>query len=97
MAQLGHNSGFASKQLISLVERIERLNEEKSTIGDDLKEVYSEAKGQGFDTKIIRMVIAMRKIDTATLQERDALIELYWAALEGHEKATLAQSEAEAE
>lgn len=71
----------AAGQLRSLIERIERLNEEKDTIRDDIKDVYSEAKGAGFDTKAIRVIIRKRKKDQAERQEEDAIIDLYQAAL----------------
>lgn len=78
----GSNSAsIATGQLKSLVERIERLEEEKKTIGADIKEVYAEAKGHGFDTKILRKVIALRKKDKDAAQEEQALIELYADAL----------------
>lgn len=81
MSKLAHNSGFAKEHLKSIVERVERLEEEKSALGADIKEVYSEAKGQGFDTKILRQVIQLRKMDTADRMERASLIELYMQAL----------------
>jgi len=71
----------ASGQLKSLIERIERLEEEKKAIGDDIKDVFAEAKGQGFDTKIMRQVIRLRKKDTAERQEEEALLDLYLHAL----------------
>ena len=72
---------FAQGQLRTIVERIERLEEEKKTIAADIKEVYSEAKGNGFDTKVLRKVISLRKKDAAELQEEEAMIEVYLAAL----------------
>jgi uncharacterized protein (UPF0335 family) len=74
-------SGFAKEQLKSLVERIERLEEEKAALTADIREVYSEAKGQGFDTKIIRQVVRLRKLDRADFQEQEAILDLYLAAL----------------
>jgi uncharacterized protein (UPF0335 family) len=71
----------ASKQLKSFVERIERLEEEKKGIADDIRDVFAEAKGQGFDTKIMRQVIRIRKKDTAERQEEEALLDLYLHAL----------------
>ena len=62
-------SGFAAGQLRSLIERIERLEEEKAALTADIREVYSEAKGNGFDTKIMRQVVRMRKLDKADRQE----------------------------
>ena len=71
------SAGFAQGKLRSLIERIERLEEEKAALGADVREVYSEAKGQGFDTKIMRKVVALRKLETADRQEQDALLERY--------------------
>jgi uncharacterized protein (UPF0335 family) len=71
----------ASGQLKSLIERIERLEEEKKAIADDIRDVFAEAKGQGFDTKIMRQVIRLRKKDNAERQEEEALLDLYLHAL----------------
>ena len=76
-------SSTAQGKLKSLVERIERLEEDKASVAGDLKEVYAEAKGEGFDTKIIRKVIRLRKADVAKRQEEEALIELYITAIGG--------------
>ena len=73
--------GVAGAQLKSLIERIERLEEEKTALTADIREVYAEAKGHGFDTKIIRQVIRMRKIETADRQEQEAILDLYLSAL----------------
>ena len=72
---------FAKDQLKSIVERIERLEEEKAALAEDIREVYSEAKGNGFDTKIIRQVVRLRKLDRADRQEQEAILDLYLAAL----------------
>jgi uncharacterized protein (UPF0335 family) len=74
-------AAFAVDQLRSLIERVERLEEEKSALTADLREVYSEAKGQGFDTKIMRQVVRLRKLDRADFQEREAVLDLYMSAL----------------
>ena len=71
----------AAGQLRALIERIERLSEEKDTIRDDIKDVFAEAKGAGFDTKAMRVIIRKRKKDQAERQEEDAIIDLYQAAL----------------
>ncbi|MBE0694864.1 MAG: DUF2312 domain-containing protein [Aquamicrobium sp.] len=71
----------AAGQLRSFIERIERLEEEKKTIADDIKEVFAEAKGTGFDTKAIRTLIRLRKKDQAERQEEEAILDLYKAAL----------------
>ena len=75
------STAFAQGQLKSLVERIERLEEEKKAIAGDIKEVYAEAKANGFDTKILRKVVTIRKKDVAEREEEDALISLYLHAL----------------
>ncbi len=79
-ASLGSGT-VASGQLKSLIERIERLEEERKAIADDIRDVFAEAKGQGFDTKIMRQVIRLRKKDTAERQEEEALLDLYLHAL----------------
>ena len=73
----------AQGKLKSLIERIERLEEDRAAVAADLKEVYAEAKGEGFDTKIVRKVVRLRKQDTAKRQEEEALIELYISAIGG--------------
>lgn len=73
--------GVAADQLRAFVERIERLEEEKKTIGDDIKDVYGEAKSTGFDTKVLRQIIRLRKQDSAERQEQEALLDLYMHAL----------------
>jgi uncharacterized protein (UPF0335 family) len=75
------STSFAAGQLKSLVERIERLEEERKTIASDIKEVYAEAKAHGFDTKIMRKVIALRKRDLSDREEEEAMISLYLHAL----------------
>ncbi|HEY8697353.1 MAG TPA: DUF2312 domain-containing protein [Rhizomicrobium sp.] len=74
-------TGFAKEHLRSLVERVERLEEEKAALTADIREVYSEAKGQGFDTKIMRQVVRLRKLDRADRQEQEAVLDLYLSAL----------------
>jgi len=74
-------TSFAKGQLKSLVERIEKLEEEKKTIADDIKEIYAEAKGHGFDTKILRKVIGLRKKDLHEREEEEAILDLYLHAL----------------
>lgn len=74
-------SGFAAGQLKSLCERIERLEEEKAALASDIAEIYAEAKGSGFDTKIMRQVIRIRRLDKADRQEQEAILDLYLSAL----------------
>ena len=71
----------AQSQLKAIVERIERLEEDKATVANDLKEVFAEAKGNGFDTKTLRKVVRWRKQDRAKRQEEDASLDLYLSAL----------------
>ena len=73
----------AQGRLKSFLERIERLEEDKAAVMNDLKEVYAEAKGEGFDTKIMRKVIRLMKQDKAKRQEEDAILDLYLAAIGG--------------
>jgi uncharacterized protein (UPF0335 family) len=78
MADVG---GIAGDRLKSFVERIERLEEERRALSNDIKEVYAEAKGTGFDVKIMRQVIRLRRMDKDDLDEQDALIDVYKRAL----------------
>jgi len=79
---MAKQGGIAADRLKSFVERIERLEEERAALGADVREVYSEAKGSGFDTKIIRQIIRLRKLDRAQRQEQEALLDLYKRALD---------------
>jgi len=72
---------IAVGQLRAFIERIERLEEEKSTIGDDIKEVYAELKGSGFDSKIVRTIIRLRKKEDHERHEEEAMLQLYMDAL----------------
>ena len=76
-----NTESVAADQLKAFIERIERLEEEKKTISDDIKDVYAEAKGNGFDTKVLRKIISLRKRDYAERQEEEAILELYMQAL----------------
>jgi uncharacterized protein (UPF0335 family) len=71
----------AADQLKSFIERIERLEEEKAALAGDLREVYSEAKGNGYDTKVMRKIVSLRRKDHAERQEEQAIMELYLQAL----------------
>lgn len=73
--------GNAASKLKSLLERIERLNEDKAAVAQDIKEVFAEAKGEGFDTKILRLVVRIRAQDKAKRQEEQALIDMYLTAI----------------
>ena len=79
-AHEGHN-GLAPDQLRSIVERIERLHSERDDLAADIADIYGEAKGNGFDTKIIRKIVALRKKDHAERMEEEAIMELYMSAL----------------
>ena len=74
-------ASFAKDRLRGFVERVERLEEEKKALADDIKEVYAEAKGEGFDVKTLRQVIRLRKMDKADFQEAEAMLDLYLSAL----------------
>ena len=78
MAEAG---GMAAGQLRSFIERIERLEEEKKGISDDIRDVFAEAKGNGFDTKVMRQVLRLRKKEPAERQEEEAILDLYLHAL----------------
>lgn len=79
----GGATTVAAERLRSFLERVERLEEEKATIAGDIKEVFAEAKGEGYDTKTLRKVIRLRKMDKAKREEEEALLELYLSALGG--------------
>lgn len=78
----GSTGGIAAAKLRSFVERIEKLETEKSELAADIREVYAEAKGNGFDTKIMRQVIRLRKMEEPDRREQDELLDLYRQALE---------------
>ena len=88
---IGHNSAsvlddqathsFAKEQLKAIVERIERLEEEKKTISDDIKDIYGEAKGNGYDVKALRTIVRMRKQDPNERAEAETILETYMQAL----------------
>jgi uncharacterized protein (UPF0335 family) len=70
-------AAFAKDRLRSFIERVERLEEEKKALTDDIKEVYAEAKGEGFCTKTMRTVVRLRKLDKADFQEAEAMLDTY--------------------
>ena len=74
-------SAIAADQLKSIIERIERLEEEKAGIAGDIKDVFAEAKANGFDVKVLRKIIALRKRDHDERQEEEAILELYLQAM----------------
>ncbi|WP_343345464.1 DUF2312 domain-containing protein [Sphingomicrobium sp. XHP0239] len=75
------DGAIAADQLKLFIERIERLEEEKKAIADDISDVYKEAKANGYDTKIMRAIVRLRKMEAHDLQEQDALLETYRAAV----------------
>lgn len=82
MATIGDNSGsIAADELRLLIERIERLAEEKQALTDDIREVYGEAKARGFDPKTMRVIVRLRKMETHERQEQEAMLGTYKAAL----------------
>ena len=80
MIEIGHNS-IAKDQLKSIIERVERLEEDKAAIGSDIKDVYAEAKGNGYDVNALRAIVRYRKEDAQDRAEREAIFETYLAAL----------------
>jgi uncharacterized protein (UPF0335 family) len=72
---------FAKDQLKAIIERIERLEEEKKTISDDIRDVYAEAKGNGFDAKVLRTIVRLRKQDANERAEQETILETYMQAL----------------
>ncbi|MCL2629884.1 MAG: DUF2312 domain-containing protein [Alphaproteobacteria bacterium] len=76
-----NKGGIAADQLVSIVERIEKLNEEAANIAADIKEVYAEAKGIGFDVKYIRQIVRLRKLDPDEISEADEMLALYREAI----------------
>ena len=74
-------AGIAGDRLRSFIERVERLEEEKSTLSEDIKEVYSEAKGTGFDIKIMRQIIRLRKMEAGDRSEMEEILDVYKRAL----------------
>src|SRR3954452_6561407 len=87
MTEVGHNSkkpragGVAVDQLKSIIARVEKLEEEKSGIAADIRDVFAEAKGNGFDVKAIRTILKMRKMDASERDEREAVVDTYRRAL----------------
>lgn len=91
MPGVGHNSGAephadvlnqtAQRQLKSIIERVENLEREKAELLEGLKEVYAEAKGNGFDTKILKKVVRLRRVDRSKRLEEEAILDLYESAL----------------
>lgn len=79
--QTGGAYSVAREQLVSFIERIERLEQEKKEIADGQKEVYAEAKGNGYDTKALRKIVALRKKDPEQVSEENMILELYKSAL----------------
>jgi uncharacterized protein (UPF0335 family) len=86
MSSIGHNSktragGLAVDQLRSIIERVEKLSEEKDAIAADIRDVFAEARGNGFDVKALRTIIKLRKLDVAERDEQEAVVDTYRRAL----------------
>ena len=80
----GHNSQnntVAGAELLAFVERVERMREERKSIGEDISEVFGEMKGEGYDVKIVKDVLKLRDMDPGARHERDAVLDLYLSAL----------------
>jgi uncharacterized protein (UPF0335 family) len=73
--------GVSGERLIQLIERVERLEEEKAGLADDIRDVYAEAKSAGYETKIMRQIVKLRKMDRQKRQEQEELLELYKSAI----------------
>lgn len=73
--------GVAGQRLRSFIERVERLEEEKTALMEDIKEIYAEAKGVGFDAKTMRKIVSLRKMDSEKRREADELLDLYRSAI----------------
>lgn len=80
MSDIGHN-GVNAALLRAFIERIEKLEEEKKALSEDIKEVYAEAKGTGFDVKIVRKIVALRKLDPDKRREEQEILDLYMSSL----------------
>jgi uncharacterized protein (UPF0335 family) len=83
---IGHNSshevnGEAAQELLAFINRVERLEEEKKGLADDIKDIMAEVKGRGYDTKIVRKVLAIRKLKPGEYQEQQMVLETYLASL----------------
>lgn len=78
---MSKTGGVTAGQLKSIIERVERLEEERRELGADVREIYAEAKGNGYDPKIIRMIVRLRKMNAADRAEQDALLDTYMSAL----------------
>lgn len=90
MSELGHNTGIEQEtpatklskdQLRSVIEHIERLEEEKKTLSDDIKDIYAEAKGSGYDVKALRTIVRLRKQDANERSEQETILETYMHAM----------------
>ncbi|MEF2072870.1 DUF2312 domain-containing protein [Consotaella aegiceratis] len=81
MSEAGPDGTVAADELRQFIERIERLEEEKKTIADDIKDVYGEAKARGYDSKAMRRIVSLRKQDQNERQEQEAILDLYMQAL----------------
>ena len=74
-------AGVSGQRLKNFIERVERLEQEKSALAEDIKDIYSEAKATGFDTKVMRKIVSLRKMDTEKRREQDELLDLYKSAI----------------
>lgn len=78
---MSKTGGVTAGQLKSIIERVERLEEERRELGADVREIYAEAKGNGYDPKIIRMIVRLRKMNASDRAEQDALLDTYMSAI----------------
>ena len=77
MSEIGHNSQVNADELKAIIERIERLEEDKKTVSEDIRDVYTEAKSTGFDVKAMRALVKLRKMDAGDRAEQDMILDLY--------------------
>jgi uncharacterized protein (UPF0335 family) len=81
MSDIGHNTGISGERLRTIIERVERLEADKDAVAEDIKALYAEVKGDGFDVKTIRNIVRLRKMDATKRDEQQALLDIYMSAL----------------
>jgi uncharacterized protein (UPF0335 family) len=90
------SSGFAAAQLCAFVERVERVHEEKKSLEDDIRDIYAEAKANGFDVKALKTIIKRRRVDPDELAEHEAIVETYLNALKQPSRSATTRAREEA-
>ena len=92
MSDIGHNTGISRERLRTIIERVERLEDDKAAVMEDIKELYAEVKGDGFDVKTIKNIVRLRKMDAEKRDEQQALLDIYMSALGDFVTTELGQS-----